>query len=116
MTRESALLHDADGPDVRLRHQRAGDGADPLADVEGRDEDDRREEDADGDVPLLEQHSQAHPRVAAAAEQPEKADETSLRGLSAADLAEAVREIKQYVHAEIEALKNEISALQDQLQ
>ena len=78
---------------------------------------DRKEEVPEDEKP---QPAPERPDVAeqefVAAEQPEKADETSLRGLSAADLAEAVREIKQYVHAEIEALKNEINALQDQLQ
>ena len=37
-----------------------------------------------------------------------------LQGLSAADLADAVQEIKQYIHDEINALKDEINALRNQ--
>jgi hypothetical protein len=59
------------------------------------------------------QQSEAVEEEFSTAEQPGETADIPLRGLSAEDLAKAVREIKQYIHAEINALKNEIDALRD---
>ena len=60
------------------------------------------------------QHSEAVEEELSKAEQPGGITDTLSREPSIENLTEAVREIKQYIHAEINALKNEINALRDQ--
>jgi hypothetical protein len=60
------------------------------------------------------QRSEAIEEELSTADQPGETTGIPSRGPSVEDLAEAVREIKQYIHAEINALKNEINALRDQ--
>ena len=64
--------------------------------------------------PTALQRSDAVEEELSTTDRPEETTDMPLRGPSAADLAEAVREIKQYIHTEIKALKNEINALRDQ--